>query len=72
MGELEQIALIKQTLLQRPALKQRSDLAALECGDPAESFQLPQLPDRPVRDHAPIPDEQQPLEPEALAQLAYL
>src|SRR5205823_10116371 len=53
--ELEQVALVEQVHLQRAALEQGADLAALERGDPAEVLTT-QLLDRGLADHAAVAD----------------
>jgi len=54
MRQFKQIALIKQAQLHRPIFEHRTNLCALERGDPVQGLRLAQLLDRLLRDHPPI------------------
>ena len=69
MRELKEITLIEEAELQVTTLHQRADLRTLERRDPGESIEVTQLANRLVRDHAPIPHEDQALKAKLLAQL---
>ena len=57
VGELEQVALVKQPQLQRLALHQSTNLAALERRDPGQPRVLAQRLHHRAADHAPIAHE---------------
>ena len=68
MGELKQIALVKQLRLQGLVFDEGADRATLECGNPVDAVLGLDLVNGLLRDHASIPNDHEAVDAEAVLQ----